>query len=129
MGRPKGSKNKAPRVKARSAYKTYSDWYEKYTKGYKSGWFAPKYSEKEFEDEYNLAKLAKIKNPARSVAVSQMYVERSFVRAYKKQYGKNLGDITDKQTRIDIAEAWVTEKMAEGLSESEAWEEFREYFY
>jgi hypothetical protein len=129
MGRPKGSKNKTLRVKARTPYQTYSDWYDKYTKGHKKGWFAPKYSKAEFDQEYNLAKLAKLKNPARSVAMSQLYVERSFIKAYKKQYGKDLGDITDKQTRIDIAETWVKEKMAEGLDESDAWEEFREYFY
>ena len=37
MARPKGSKNKKPRAKARSAWETYNFWYDKYTKGEKAG--------------------------------------------------------------------------------------------
>ena len=37
MGRKLGSKNKVKRSKARSAYDTYSYWYDKYTKGEKAG--------------------------------------------------------------------------------------------
>ena len=37
MGRRIGSKNKNTRAKARSAYDTYSYWYDKYTKGEKAG--------------------------------------------------------------------------------------------
>ena len=37
MGRKLVSKNKFKRAKARSAYDTYSYWYDKYTKGEKAG--------------------------------------------------------------------------------------------
>ena len=37
MGRKLGSKNKKIRAKARSAYDTYSYWYDVYTKGEKAG--------------------------------------------------------------------------------------------
>lgn len=129
MGRPIGSKNKGIRRKARSPYQTYSYWYDKYTKGYKAGWFRPKYDKKEFNYWYKIAKMKKVKNPARYIAMSQEYVERSFERGYKKLYGKNLPDITDKNTRIQIAQDYVNDLMQQGFDESDAWEEFREYFY
>ena len=79
MGRKLGSKNKGKRAKARSAYDTYSYWYDKYTKGEKAGWFRPKYSKQEFDKMYNLAKKAGIKtNRARTIAMSQEYVDRKF---------------------------------------------------
>ena len=37
MGRKLGSKNKKIRAKARSAYDTYSYWYDTYTKDKKAG--------------------------------------------------------------------------------------------
>ena len=37
MGRKLGSKNKKIRAKARSAYDTYSYWYDTYTKDEKAG--------------------------------------------------------------------------------------------
>ena len=61
MGRKLGSKNKKIRAKARSAYDTYSYWYDKYTKGEKAGWFRDKLSEQEFNEMYDLAKKAGIK--------------------------------------------------------------------
>ena len=137
MGRPRGSKNRKPRAKARTAYQTYSDWYDKYTKGEKAGWFKPKLYEKalnskdedSFEYWYKIAKAKGVKNPARYVAMSQEYVERSFERGYKKLYGKNLPDITDKKVRKQIARDYVDDLISQGLTESDAWEEFREYFY
>ena len=137
MGRPKGSKNKGKRAAPRGAYKTYSDWYDKYTKGHKAGWFRPKLHEKalgpkdedSFEYWYKIAKAKGVKNPARYVAMSQEYVERSFERGYKKLYGKDMPDITDKKVRKEIAENYVNDLIGQGLSESDAWEEFREYFY
>ena len=142
MGRPKGSKNKKPRSKARTPYQTYSDWYAQYTKEYggadRSKWFKPKLHEKalsekdedSFEYWYKIAKAKGVKNPARYVAMSQEYVERSFEQGYKRLYGKNLPDITDINVRKKIAQDYVNDLMINGgLSESDAWEEFREYFY
>lgn len=129
MGRPRGSKNKRARAKARTPYQTYSDWYDKYTKGNKAGWFSKKYSKEEFEAQYDLAKRAKVKNPARAVAMSQEYVDRKFERQYKKLYGKELGDIRDKDDRIALFEDFVNEMQMQGLSYDEARDEFETYFY
>ena len=51
MGRPKGSKNKRVRAKARTPYQTYSDWYDKYTKGAKKSLFRDKLTPEEFREK------------------------------------------------------------------------------
>ena len=130
MGRPIGSKNKKPRAKAKSAYDTYSYWYDKYTKGEKAGWFSPKLNKKEFEQQYDLAKKAGIKtNRARVIAQSQEYVDRSFEKRYKELYGKTLGDIRKKEDREQLFYDFVDEMQNQGLSYDEARDEFEKYFY
>ena len=130
MGRKLGSKNKGVRAKARSAYDTYSYWYDKYTKGEKAGWFKPKLSEQEFNDMYDLAKRAGIKtNRARSIAMSQEYVDRKFEKQYKELYGKNMGDIRNKADREQIFLDFVDELTAQGMSYDDARKEFESYFY
>ena len=130
MGRKLGSKNKVKRAKARSAYDTYSYWYDKYTKGKKAGWFRPKYSKQEFEEMYDLAKKAGIKtNRARTIAASQEYVDRNFEKQYKELYGKNMGDIRDKADREQLFLDYVDELVAQGKSYDEARNEFEKYFY
>ena len=130
MGRKLGSKNKGVRAKARSAYETYSYWYDKYTKGEKAGWFRPKYSEKKFNEMYDLAKKAGIKNNrARTIAMSQEYVDRNFERKYKELYGKELGDIRDKADREQLFLDFVDELTAQGMSYDDARKEFERYFY
>ena len=130
MGRRLGSKNKGTRAKARSAYDTYSYWYDKYTKGEKAGWFRPKLNEKEFNEMYDLAKKAGIKtNRARTIAASQEYVDRKFEKQYKNLYGKNMGDIRDKADREQLFLDFVDELVAEGKSYDEARNEFEKYFY
>ena len=130
MGRRLGSKNKATRAKARSAYDTYSYWYDKYTKGEKAGWFRPKLNEKEFNEMYDLAKKAGIKtNRARTIAASQEYVDRKFEKKYKELYGKNMGDIRDKADREQLFLDYVDELVAQGKSYDEARNEFEKYFY
>lgn len=130
MGRPKGSKNRVNRRKARSAYETYEYWYDKYTKDEKAGWFRPKLNKKEFDEMYELAKRAGIKtNRARTIAMSQEYVDRTFEKRYKALYGKNLGDIRDKAEREKLFEDFVAEMQAQGLTYDEGREEFERYFY
>lgn len=129
MGRPKGSKNKKPRKKARSAYQTYSDWYDKYTKGRKAGWFSDKLTEDEFKEEYEKTRRAKIKNPARSIAASQEYVDRGFEKRYKELYGKELGDLRNSADREQIFLDFAGEMMTNGMSMDEARDEFEKYFY
>lgn len=130
MGRPIGSKNKKPRAKAKSAYDTYSYWYDKYTKGEKAGWFSQKLTRKEFEEQYDLAKRAGIKtNRARAIAQSQEYVDRSFEKRYKELYGKTLGDIRRKEDREQLFYDFVDEMQNQGLSYDDAREEFERYFY
>ena len=130
MGRRLGSKNKGTRAKARSAYDTYSYWYDKYTKGEKAGWFRPKLNEKEFNEMYDLAKKAGIKtNRARTIAASQEYVDRKFEKQYKNLYGKNMGDIRDKADREQLFLDYVDELVAQGKSYDEARNEFEKYFY
>ena len=130
MGRPKGSKNKKPRAKARSKYEAYEYWYEKYTKGEKAGWFRPKLNQKELEDMYELAKRAGIKtNIARTIARSQEYVDRKFEKRYKDLYGKSLPDIRDKKAREQVFLDFVGELTAKGMSYDDARDEFEKYFY
>lgn len=119
-------KYKKNRAKARSAYETYSYWYDKYTKGEKRGWFRDKLSKAEFEEQYELARKAKIANPAKAVAQSQEYVDRTFEKKYKQFYGKKLPDIRDKQAREDLFINFVTDS---GLGLDEARDEFEKYFY
>ena len=129
MGRPKGSKNRKMRAKPRTAYETYEYWYDKYTKGHKAGWFSDKLSQKEFEQQYRLAKNAKLTNPARTVAMSQEYVDRTFERRYKQITGHTLGDIRDKAERVKIFEDFVDDMQAQGLTYDEARDEFESAFY
>ena len=130
MGRKLGSKNKVKRAKARSAYDTYSYWYDKYTKGKKAGWFRPKYSKQEFDQMYDLAKKAGIKtNRARTIAASQEYVDRNFEKKYKELYGKELGDLTDPKDREKLFSDFTKELTAQGMSYDDAKSEFEKYFY
>ena len=130
MGRKLGSKNKVKRAKARSAYDTYSYWYDKYTKGEKAGWFRPKYSKQEFDKMYDLAKKAGIKtNRARTIAMSQEYVDRKFEKKYKELYGKELGDLTDPKDREKLFLDFTKELTAQGMSYDDARNEFEKYFY
>ena len=130
MGRKLGSKNKGKRAKARSAYETYEYWYDKYTKGEKAGWFRPKYSEQKFNEMYELAKRSGIKNNrARSIAMSQEYVDRKFEKKYKELYGKELGDLTDPKDRERLFLDFTGELIAQGMSYDDARKEFERYFY
>ena len=130
MGRKLGSKNKVKRAKARSAYDTYSYWYDKYTKGEKAGWFRPKYSEQKFNELYELAKRSGIKNNrARSIAMSQEYVDRKFEKKYKELYGKEMGDLRDPKDREKLFTDIVGELKAQGMSYGDARNEFEKYFY
>ena len=130
MGRKLGSKNKVKRAKARSAYDTYSYWYDKYTKGKKAGWFRPKYSEQKFNELYELAKRSGIKNNrARSIAMSQEYVDRKFEKKYKELYGKEMGDLRDPKDREKLFTDFVGELKAQGMSYGDARNEFEKYFY
>lgn len=129
MGRPKGSRNKTKRAKARTPWETYNYWYDKYTKGKKAGWFRPKLTKQEFEEQYRTAKKLGMTNPARTIAMSQEYVDRKFERKYKELYGQDLPDIRDKDARIRLFEDFVDEMQAQGLSYDEARDEFEAYFY
>ena len=130
MGRKLGSKNKVKRAKARSAYDTYSYWYDKYTKGKKAGWFRPKYSKQKFDKMYDLAKKAGIKtNRARTIAMSQEYVDRKFEKKYKELYGKELGDLTNPKDREKLFLDFTKELTAQGMSYDDAKGEFEKYFY
>lgn len=130
MGRKLGSKNKKPRAKPRSAYETYSYWYDKYTRGEKAGWFRPKYTKEEFEEMYDLAKKAGIKtNRARTIAMSQEYVDRKFEKKYKDLYGKKLGDIRNKNDREQLFLDFVDELTTQGMTYDDARDKFESYFY
>ena len=123
-------KYKKNRTKAKSAYETYEYWYDTYTKGEKAGWFKPKLNEQEFNEMYDLAKKAGIKaNRARTIAMSQEYVDRKFEKQYKKLYGKNMGNIQKKEDREKLFLDFKDEMIAQGMSYDEAREEFQRYFY
>ena len=130
MGRKLGSKNKVKRAKPRSAYETYEYWYNKYTKGEKAGWFRPKYTKQKFDELYELAKRAGIKtNRARTIAMSQEYVDRNFEKKYKELYGKKLGDLRDPKDREKLFKDFINELRMQGMSYDDARNEFEKYFY
>jgi hypothetical protein len=129
MGRPKGSKNRVKRQRARTPYQTYSYWYDKYTKGDKAKLFSKKLSKEEFEYWYKRARAKGYSNPARKVAMEQEYVERSMERGLRKMYGDDLPDLSTKEARMKYAQDYVDQLILDGLSEEDAWSEFREYFY
>lgn len=140
MARRKGSKNRRVRAKPRTPYQTYSDWYDTYTKDGKSKLFGkklkehtddPKHDKESFEYWYRRAKAKGYKNPARKVAMEQEYVDRSFEYGLRKMYGKdNIPDLSTKEKRRQVAEDYVNDLMLNGgMTEEDAWEEFREYFY
>lgn len=129
MSRPKGSKDKVKRGSRRTAWETYNYWYDKYTKGNKAGWFSPRLTKSEFDVQYANAKLAKITNPARSIAASQEYVDRGFERKYKEMYGHDLPDLRNKNVRKDLFWDFVDQLVAEGATLDEARDEFEKYFY
>ena len=130
MGRKLGSKNKKIRAKARSAYDTYSYWYDTYTKGEKAKWFKPKLNEQKFNEMYELAKRAGIKtNRARTIAMSQEYVDRNFEKKYKELYGKKMGDLRDPKDRERLFLDFTNELKVQGMSDYDAREEFKKYFY
>lgn len=123
-------KYKKNRTKAKSAYETYEYWYDTYTKGEKAGWFRPKLNEQEFNEMYDLAKKAGIKaNRARTIAMSQEYVDRKFEKQYKKLYGKNMGDLKDPKAREKLFLDFKDEMILKGMSYDDAREEFQRYFY
>ena len=129
MGRPKGSKNSKKRKAPRTPYQTYSDWYDIYTKDGKDKLFDKKFSKEEFDFWYRRAKAKGLKNPARKVAMDQEYVERSMEKGLRKMYGDNMPDLKTKEARQKVARDYVDNLISQGLTESDAWEEFREYFY
>ena len=129
MARKLGSKDIIQRASRRSAYETYSAWYDKYTKDYKKGWFSGKLTKEQFETEYEIAKRAKIPNPARSIAASQELVDRKFEKQYKKLYGQELGDIRDAAEREKIFLDFADKMKEQGMTIDEARDEFEKYFY
>ena len=131
MARPKGSRNKRARKKARSAYDTYKGWYKQYTKNGKDRLFSPMFDQQEFEYWYKRAKMKGMANPARAVAMDQEYVARSMEKALKKKFGgyDNMPELDTKEKRRAFADKYVEDLMEWGKSESDAYEEFREYFY
>ena len=79
---------------------------------------------------YDLAKKAGIKtNRARTIAMSQEYVDRKFEKQYKELYGRNMGDIRDKADREKLFTDFVDELTAQGMSYDDARKEFESYFY
>ena len=52
-----------------------------------------------------------------------------FEKKYKELYGKNLGDIRDKNDREQIFLDFVDELVAQGKSDDDARNEFEKYFY
>ena len=79
---------------------------------------------------YDLAKKAGIKsNRARTIAMSQEYVDRKFEKKYKELYGKELGDLTDPKDREKLFLDFTNELTAQGMSYDDAKNEFEKYFY
>ena len=79
---------------------------------------------------YDLAKRSGIKNNrARSIAMSQEYVDRKFEKKYKELYGKELGDLRDPKDREKLFSDFTKELTAQGMSYDDARKEFERYFY
>ena len=79
---------------------------------------------------YDLAKRAGIKtNRARTIAMSQEYVDRKFEKQYKELYGKKLGDLRDPKDREKLFTDFINELRMQGMSYDDARKEFETYFY
>lgn len=89
------------RTKIRTPYQTYSDYYDKLTKN-SPDMLTPKYGEKEFYQQWELAKLRGLKNPATMVARSQRKWEYQFSRRYKARTGIELTGRETKEERQNI---------------------------
>lgn len=94
-------KYKQGRRKARTAWDTYSEWYDKLAKK-NPDMFHPKMTKTEFELKLELAKDAGIKNPSREIARSQRKWEYQMARRYKKKTGKELTGRESKEERQEI---------------------------
>ena len=66
-------------------------------------------------------------NPAKYVAQSQEYVDRTFEKKYKELYGKNLPDIRDSEARGDLFIEFMNKQGIEDWDEAR--DEFEKYFY
>ena len=138
MARLKGSKDTKKRAAKKTAYETYSYWYDRYTKDPdKAKFFSFKYNEQEFASEYNLTKLARLDNPARRVAQSQLVIDlnksnlkrsdlKGFAKKYEALFNEELPDLKDAKVREQI---FIDFKDILGLSWSDADEHFQKYFY
>lgn len=79
---------------------------------------------------YDLAKRAGIKtNRARTIAMSQEYVDRKFEKQYKELYGRAMGDLRDPKDREKLFLDFRDEMIAQGMSDDDARKEFERYFY
>ena len=92
---------KKNRKKARSPYKTYSDYFDKVTKR-NPDMYGKKYTRKEFYEWYEEAKAKGFKNPAIVVARSQRQWEYQFQRRYEKETGRKLTGKESSEEKISI---------------------------
>ena len=130
MGRPKGSRNKRVRAKARTPYQTYSDWYDKYTKGAKKSLFRDKLTPEEFREKYERAKELGMKNPARAVAMAQERISRQGEKNAKEFYGGKLPDLTTEADREQFFIDYYTKMQGDtDLNHDEIEESFKQYYY
>lgn len=74
---------KKNRESRRSAFETYSSWYDAYES---RGLFEEKYSKEEFNKQYEKARMAGLKNPAKAVASSQRQYSRNFERLLTEKW-------------------------------------------
>lgn len=92
---------KKGRKKARTAWDTYSEWYDKLS-AKNPDMFSPKMTKTEFELKLELAKDAGIKNPSREIARSQRKWEYQMARRYKKATGRTLTGRETKEERQEV---------------------------
>ena len=94
---------KQNRAKARSAWDTYSDYYDKVTKRNPEMYFK-KYTKAEFEEEYLNAKDAGWTNPAISLVRDQRKWDYQFSRRYKSLTGTEL---TGRETKAERKQIFI----------------------
>lgn len=131
--RRKGSKDRHKRAKARTPYQTYSDWYDKFTKGEKAKFFDRKLTADEFDKQYNKARMAKVPNPAMQIAREQGIKHPGQMRNWESKLTEVYGSVPDlrdaEARRIWFVDFYDQMRM-EGMTDHDAIErEFQSLFY
>lgn len=111
---------KKNRAKKRSAYETYSYWYDVKTKTAKGKRkYYDKLTVEEFEKAYRQAKDIGWRNPAKTIAEKQRKIDYTFQKNYEEVMGVklNIEDFETKEARMKLFEDFTGGHITDELRE------------